>query len=71
MGVLRKRQSRVEGCEAQGGFQRRVKDSAGPCDCIKDSDGSRPEKKTQIDLTPSANPDSLCVLERVDASRCK
>jgi len=24
----------------------RVKDSAGPCDCIKDLDGSWPEKKT-------------------------
>ena len=26
----------------------RVKDSAGPCDCIKDSDGSQPIKKTQM-----------------------
>jgi len=33
--------------------QSRVKDSAGPCDCIKDSDGSRPEKKTRIDFTPA------------------
>jgi len=30
-----------------------VKDSAGPCDCIKDSDGSRPVKKTRIDFTPA------------------
>jgi hypothetical protein len=28
-----------------------VKDSAGPCDCIKDSDGSQSIKKTQIDFT--------------------
>jgi len=49
----------------------RVKDFAGPCDCIKDSDGSRPVKKTRIDSTPSANPNSLRVLERVDASKCK
>jgi len=48
-----------------------VKDFAGPCDCIKDSDGSRPVKKTRIDSTPSANPNSLRVLERVDASKCK
>ena len=38
----------------------RVKDSAGPCDCIKDSDGSRPVKKTQMNnlsgsvLSPSS-----------------
>ncbi len=49
----------------------RVKDSAGPCDCIKDSDGSQPIKKTQIDSTLNANLNSLCVLECVDASKCK
>jgi len=38
----------------------RVKDSAGPCDCIKDSDGSQPIKKTQMNnlsgsvLSPSS-----------------
>ncbi len=31
----------------------RVKDSTGPCDCIKDSDGSRPVKKTRIVSMPT------------------
>ncbi len=52
-------------------FHLRVKDSAGPCDCIKDLDGSQPIKKTQIDSTLSANLNSLCVLECVDTSKCK
>jgi hypothetical protein len=39
----------------------RVKDSAGPCDCIKDSDGSRPVKKTQMNNLsgPVLSPSSL------------
>jgi len=52
-------------------FSLRVKDFADPCDCIKDSDDSQFIKKTQIDSTLSANLNSLCVLECVDASKCK
>ncbi len=43
----------VERRGSLGDINIRVKDSAGPCDCIKDSDGSRPEKKTRIDFTPA------------------
>jgi hypothetical protein len=41
-------------------FDKRVKDSADLCDCIKDSDGSQPIKKTQMNnpsgsvLSPSS-----------------
>jgi len=48
-----------------------VKDFADPCNCIKDSDDSQLIKKTQIDSMLSANLNSLCVLECVDASKCK